>query len=140
MSDSKSLDALFKLVHAIKRNVHEHIETLDLEIAPMNVRVLKIISKKPQCTAVDIANFLDRDKAQVTRLLSSLIKQELIVKEPNPEDKRSQCLRVTEAGQAIMTRITEADATMLEKMQKGIATEELEQFYNVARQMAKNLK
>lgn len=139
MSDSKSLDTLFKLVHAIKRNVYEHIETLELDIVPMNVRVLKIISKKPQCTAVDIAHFLDRDKAQVTRLLSSLINQELIVKEPNPEDKRSQCLRVTEAGQAIMAKITDADITMLEKMHKGIATEGLEQFYNTARQMTKNL-
>ncbi|WP_375749224.1 MarR family winged helix-turn-helix transcriptional regulator [Vibrio sp. HN007] len=140
MSDPKSLDTLFMLVHGLKRNVHENIETLNLDIAPMNVRVLKIISKKPQCTAVDIANFLDRDKAQVTRLLSSLIKHELIVKEPNPEDKRSQCLRITEAGQAIMMRISETDTAMLKKMQKGIATEELEQFYNVARQMAKNLK
>jgi len=139
MSEGKSLDSLFKLVHAVKRNVHEKIEALDLDIAPMHVRVLKIITKKPQCTAVDIANFLDRDKAQVTRLLSALIKQELIVKEPNPEDKRSQCLAITEHGKAIVDELTEVDGDMFEKMKVGIDSNELATFERVAKAMAQNL-
>lgn len=139
MSEGKSLDSLFKLVHAVKRNVHEKIEALDLDIAPMHVRVLKIITKKPQCTAVDIANFLDRDKAQVTRLLSALIKQELIVKEPNPEDKRSQCLAITEHGKAIVDQLSEVDSEMFEKMKIGIDSDELATFEQVAKTMAQNL-
>ena len=139
MSEGKSLDSLFKLVHAVKRNVHEKIEALDLDIAPMHVRVLKIITKKPQCTAVDIANFLDRDKAQVTRLLSALIKQELIVKEPNPEDKRSQCLAITERGKAIVDQLSEVDSEMFEKMKVGIDSDELATFERVAKAMAQNL-
>lgn len=139
MSEGKSLDSLFKLVHAVKRNVHEKIEALDLDIAPMHVRVLKIITKKPQCTAVDIANFLDRDKAQVTRLLSALIKQELIVKEPNPEDKRSQCLAITEHGKAIVDQLSEVDSEMFEKMKIGIDSDELATFERVAKTMAQNL-
>ena len=139
MSEGKSLDSLFKLVHAVKRNVHEKIEALDLDIAPMHVRVLKIITKKPQCTAVDIANFLDRDKAQVTRLLSALIKQELIVKEPNPEDKRSQYLAITAHGKAIVDQLTEVDSEMFEKMKIGIDSDELATFERVAKAMAQNL-
>lgn len=139
MSEGKSLDSLFKLVHAVKRNVHEKIEALDLDIAPMHVRVLKIITKKPQCTAVDIANFMDRDKAQVTRLLSALIKQELIVKEPNPEDKRSQCLAITERGKAIVVQLSEVDNEMFEKMKIGIDSDELATFERVAKAMAQNL-
>lgn len=139
MSNSKSLDSLFKLVHSLKRNVQEQIEALDLDIAPMHVRVLKIIANKPQCSAVDIANFLDRDKAQVTRLLNSLIKEELIVKEPNPEDKRSQCLRITVSGQEIMSKIAGVDKAMFEKMKDGISNEELGVFQHVARKMVRNL-
>ncbi|MCL9775311.1 MarR family winged helix-turn-helix transcriptional regulator [Vibrio methylphosphonaticus] len=139
MSDRKSLDSVFKLVHSLKRNVQEQIEALDLDIAPMHVRVLKIVTNKPRCTAIDIAHFLDRDKAQVTRLLSSLIKQELIMKEPNPEDKRSQCLRVTDGGQAIMSKISGVDEAMFEKMKDGISKDELKVFQHVARKMVKNL-
>lgn len=140
MSDNRSLDSLFKLVHSLKKNMQVQIESLDLDIAPMHVRVLKIISKKPQCTAIDIAHFLDRDKAQVTRLLSSLFKQELIVKEPNPEDKRSQCLRITSQGQEIMEKISGVDKTIFEKMAHNITTQELDEFERVSKIMVQNLR
>lgn len=139
MSENRSLDNLFKLVHALKRNLHGKIEALDLDIAPMNVRVLKIIAHKPLCTAVDIANLLDRDKAQVTRLLSSLLKEELIAKESNPEDKRSQCLRITQRGEAIMSELSGVDREIFDKMTQGIEGKDLENFERIARTMAFNL-
>lgn len=139
MSDSKSLDSLFKLVHSLKRNMQEQIEELNLDIAPMHIRVLKIISHKPQCTAVDIANFLDRDKAQVTRLLSTLLKEELIVKEANPADKRSQFLQITHNGQAIMSKIAEVDTAMQTTMKNGIKKEEMEHFQLIVTTMISNL-
>jgi DNA-binding MarR family transcriptional regulator len=139
MSQRKSLDSLFTLVHTLKRNLHDQIEELHLGITPMHVRVIKIINHKPHCTAVDIANYLNRDKAQVTRLLSSLLTQELIIKEPNPEDKRSQCLRITESGKEIMKKISVIDKTMFEKMSMDLSEAEIAEFKRVAEKMASNL-
>ncbi|MDD1782558.1 MarR family winged helix-turn-helix transcriptional regulator [Enterovibrio sp. ZSDZ35] len=139
MSATKAPDTLFKLVHSLKRNVQESIENLDLGIAPMNVRVLKIIAHKPHCTAIDIANALDRDKAQVTRLLSTLINADLVAKEPNPVDKRSQCLRVTEGGQAILGKISGIDKKMWQQMTSDVSEEEMKVFQNVLEKMVTNL-
>lgn len=139
MSQRKSLDSLFTLVHTLKRNLHDQIEELHLGITPMHVRVIKIINHKPHCTAVDIANYLNRDKAQVTRLLSSLLTQELIIKEPNPEDKRSQCLRITESGKEIMKKISAIDNAMFEKMSMDLSEAEIAEFKRVAKKMASNL-
>ncbi|MCC4833104.1 MarR family transcriptional regulator [Shewanella sp. 1_MG-2023] len=139
MQDRKSLESLFQLVHGLKRQLHNNIEKLNLDMAPMNVRVLKVINKKIPCTAIDIAQFLNRDKAQVTRLLNGLIAQELIVKEPNPEDKRSQCLRLTEKSQLIMEDIALIDKKIHEQMTNGITEEELALFENIAAKMAENL-
>lgn len=139
MSERKSLDSLFTLVHTLKRNLHDQIEELHLGITPMHVRVIKIINHKPHCTAVDITNYLNRDKAQVTRLLSSLLTQELIIKEPNPEDKRSQCLRITESGKEIMKKISVIDKTMFEKMSMDLSEAEIAEFKRVAKKMASNL-
>lgn len=139
MSESKSLHWLFQLVHSVKRNLFEQIEQLDLPVTPMHVRVLKIIANKPQCTAIDIAHFLDRDKAQVTRLLSTLINRNLITKEPNLKDKRSKCLRMTRDGQKIMDQILTIDRKMFEKMTKGLSEEDLARFQLVAGQMVQNL-
>ena len=139
MPDKHSLDSLFTLFHTLKRSMQEQIEALNLEICPMNVRVLKIIANQPQCTAIDIANFLERDKAQVTRLLNSLTEKGLIVKKSNPEDKRSQCLCITENGQQVMKKIAEIDAWMVQKITKDLSKEQLEELQLILSQMIKNL-
>tara|TARA_B100001057_G_C22637731_1_gene866946 strand:+ start:237 stop:611 length:375 start_codon:yes stop_codon:yes gene_type:complete len=118
----------------------EQIESLDSEIAPMNIRVMKIITKKSPCTAIDIAHFLNRDKAQVTRLVNALINQELVKKSPNPEDKRSQLLVLTSKGGEIMTKVSNIDREMLQRMTKGMNEDELEQFSRIASKMAQNLE
>lgn len=139
MSESKSLESLFQLVHMLKRHMHEHIEQLDLSITPMHLRVLKIIKRKQTCTAIDIAQFMNRDKAQVTRLLNELIKQSMIEKVPNPEDKRSQRLLVTREGEKILAKLAIIDGKMNEKMMKGVSPEELKEFKRITGLMAANL-
>jgi MarR family multiple antibiotic resistance transcriptional regulator len=140
MPEGKSLTSLFKLVHSLKQNMQKQIEALDLGISPMHVRVFKIIANKPECSAVDIVRFLGRDKAQITRLLNGLIEQGLIIKVPNPKDKRSQCLRVSEQGQTIMAKIARLDQATLLKIKQGVSDEELETFQKIADKIAANLK
>ncbi|CAK1929764.1 MarR family transcriptional regulator [Vibrio crassostreae] len=140
MSDNTSLESIFRLVHSLKRQMSEQIESLDSEIAPMNIRVMKIITKKSPCTAIDIAHYLNRDKAQVTRLVNALINQELVKKSPNPEDKRSQLLILTNKGQEVMSKVSDIDRDMLKRMTKGMAEDELEQFRKIAKKMAQNLE
>ena len=101
---------------------------------------MKIITKKSPCTAIDIAHFLNRDKAQVTRLVNALINQELVKKSPNPEDKRSQLLVLTSKGEEIMNEVSNIDREMLQKMTKGMNEDELEQFSQIANKMAQNLE
>lgn len=139
MSEEKSLHRLFQLVLSIKRHLHGQIEELHLPVTPMHVRVLKIIANKPQCTAIDIAQFLDRDKAQVTRLLSSLISEKMITTEPNPQDKRSKRLGLTEEGHLIMDKITTIDKEMFDTMTTGLSDEDIAMFRRVAGKMVQNL-
>lgn len=139
MSNPKSLDNLFHLVHVLKRQLHEQIEQLELPIAPMHVRVIKIISKQSPCTAMDVVNFLNRDKAQVTRLIKTLIEEGFIEKRPNPEDKRSQCLLTTEKGNEVLAKIKAVDAEIFQKMTLNVSEKELEAFQLVAGKLAENL-
>ncbi|CAH1533749.1 MarR family transcriptional regulator [Vibrio jasicida] len=139
MSNPKSLDNLFHLVHVLKRQLHEQIEQLELPIAPMHVRVIKIISKQSPCTAMDVVNFLNRDKAQVTRLIKTLIEEGFIEKRPNPEDKRSQCLLTTEKGHEVLSKIKAVDAEIFQKMTLNVSEDELEAFQLVAGKLAENL-
>lgn len=139
MQQQYSLDTIFQLGVALKRQMHTQIEALDLGIAPMHMRVIKIVSKKPECTAMDIAKILNRDKAQVTRLLKTLIDQDLILKVPHPEDKRSQILAVTDKGAAGLEMLKVVDKKVVTALTAGISEQELEQFDAVAKKIKANL-
>lgn len=139
MSKGSSLDPIFQLVHGLKRCMQREIEKLDLTITPMHVRVLKIVGYHQNCTSVDIANLLDRDKAQVTRLIKTLLDDGFIEKLPNPHDKRSQCLSLTEQGNEITRKISDLDKKVFAEMTAGLSEQELEQFKSTAASMVKNL-
>ncbi|QIZ76395.1 MarR family winged helix-turn-helix transcriptional regulator [Ferrimonas lipolytica] len=134
------LENLFGLVHTLKRQVHADIEQLHLDITPMHVRVLKIISSTPQCTANDIARFLSRDKAQVTRLLSTLFSLDYLQKQPNPNDKRSQLLVVTSEGAAVMKKIREIDAARLRTMTQHMTEADQQELQRLLGLMLENLQ
>ncbi len=119
--------------------VTAEVGQLDLDITPMHMRVMKIISRQSQCSSIDIANLLKRDKAQVTRLLKPLIEQELLTKAANPEDKRSQLLVLTEAGSELMEQMTGIENELLAKMTEQVSKEDLDKFAQVAHLMANNL-
>lgn len=140
MSENRSLESILRLVHSFKRQMTEEIEKLNFGIAPMHMRVMKIITRKSPCTSIDIAHYLDRDKAQVTRLINTLITEGLLIKAPNPADKRSHFLEVTDAGQQVMTQLAEIDKQVFGKMAQGISEEEMASFQATANKMAGNLE
>lgn len=139
MPEHKSLESLFHLVHILKRQLHEQVEQLELDITPMHARVMKIIDRKKPCTAVDIANFLDRDKAQVTRLVNTLIEKGLITRTQNPSDKRSLYLCITGTGGEVIRAIEKVDTTTRKIMMAGLTSEEIIFFQHIADKMANNI-
>ncbi len=140
MSENTSLEPIFRLLHLFKRQMTEQIGNLDYDIAPMHMRVLKIITKKSPCTSIDIAHYLDRDKAQVTRLINTLISEKLLIKAPNPADKRSHFLELTEAGKKVMSDVASIDRNVFKKLAQGIGEDELASFNATAEKMARNIE
>ncbi|GAA4882708.1 MarR family winged helix-turn-helix transcriptional regulator [Ferrimonas pelagia] len=139
MSEQALLGSLFRLAHSLKKQTHQYIEEMDLSIAPMHVRVMKIIQHRAPCTANDVVQYLSRDKAQVTRLLKTLLEEDLIKRIPNPNDKRSQLLSVTSMGEAIMEQIEDSDRITFATMTRNLSEQEIAEFQRVATIMAQNL-
>ncbi|MCZ2721574.1 MarR family transcriptional regulator [Marinomonas sp. 15G1-11] len=140
MFNAITIEATFHLAHAIKQQLSSLLENQDLGVASMHVRVLKVIGKSNASTAMDIAGLFKRDKAQITRLINQLIDQGLVQKKPNPDDKRSQLLALTSAGQALQEILRTLSDEMESKMTQGIEAEDLATFTRVAQKMTRNLE
>ncbi|WP_191600872.1 MarR family winged helix-turn-helix transcriptional regulator [Marinomonas algicola] len=139
MFNAITVEATFHLAHAIKQQLSHQLESQDLGIASMHVRVLKVIGKSNASTAKEIAELFKRDKAQITRLINQLIDQGIVQRKPNPDDKRSQLLELTSSGQALQEILRTLSDEMESKMTQGIEAEDLATFTKVAQNMTKNL-
>ncbi|SFK64158.1 MarR family winged helix-turn-helix transcriptional regulator [Methylophaga sulfidovorans] len=140
MTDISAIETIRLLAHAVKKRLALQLEVEALGLVPMQVRLMKIIHRRSPCTALDIASFMQRDKAQITRLISGLLEQGLIEKHPNPKDKRSHFLLLTPEGDRIQESLSKLIGQAEQSMLEGIAKKDMQSFFTVTQKMLKNLE
>ncbi|MEC8080200.1 MAG: MarR family transcriptional regulator [Pseudomonadota bacterium] len=111
----------------------------DIPLSPLYFIILKMIHDYPNCTPMLIAHRCGRDKGQVTRLVKELESQAMVERFPNPEDKRSFFLRLTEQGKTCFGKLERYDIDALEAMTHGLTDEQLQHFLDIANIMSENL-
>lgn len=132
-------EALFSLVHSVRNNMKHEIKLLDLDLSPMHFKSLKVISMIEGCTGQKLADFMGRDKAQINRLIKELVSQELIVKEENENDKRSQFLVLSATGREIMQMFKTIEKRVFSQMVGDISAEKIDTFIEVTQKLKSNL-
>lgn len=132
MSSLPLSETLHKLVHAYKTQLRSDIMAQNITLPVTHIRVLKGVCRNPECTAQSIAQRMQRDKAQITRVLNELQHTRLITKIDNPNDGRSQLLRPTRAGEKIMAQIMIAERQTVAHMTQGLSAGDVETFIRLA--------
>ena len=133
-------DTLFGLMKSLKKTMKQSLQEKGHELAPMHIRALTLIQKQNRCTANHIVKTMNRDKAQVTRLVKELMAMSLVVKEQNPMDKRSQWLMLTDQGRALIQTVEDVEGSISEAISEGLTDQEMQTFERVITQMKVNLR
>jgi|MEHZ01.4.fsa_nt_MEHZ011172423.1_5 DNA-binding MarR family transcriptional regulator len=126
-------------MYNFKKAMLKNLAGAELNVAPMHIRSLHLINSIDKCTAANIAETMERDKAQITRLINDLISQGFIVKTPNPKDKRSQYLTLTDQGEKVLGEMKKVARKVHKEMHQGIDPKDIENFYRTAAAMTDNL-
>jgi len=132
-------EALFSLVHAVRSNMKQEIKQLAIDLSPMHLKSLKVISIIDDCTGQKLADFMGRDKAQINRLIKELVNQELIKKTDNVNDKRSHLLTLSVKGVEIIGLFRTAEKCVFNKMVNDIPTEKIDDFIQLTQILKNNL-
>ncbi|WP_158966468.1 MarR family winged helix-turn-helix transcriptional regulator [Paraglaciecola sp. L3A3] len=133
-------EVLFSLFHNVRNNISQQVKLLDLDVSPMHMKSLKVISTIEDCTGQKLADFMGRDKAQVNRLLKELVSQELVIKTENKNDGRSQILSLSSRGREFMGKFKQIESQVFNAMVKDIAPEDIENFTRLAKIFRHNLQ
>ncbi|WP_286222510.1 MarR family winged helix-turn-helix transcriptional regulator [Marinobacter apostichopi] len=132
MANSSLSDALHRLMHAYKRQLRAGIQQQQIPLPITHIRVLKGICRLPDATARSIAQRMNQDKAQITRVLNELMQSGLIEKTENPNDRRSQFLTPTREGAKMMSKIDALEEQAAEHMTRNLSDSELDTFVRIA--------
>ncbi|MFB2802156.1 MarR family winged helix-turn-helix transcriptional regulator [Shewanella seohaensis] len=136
MSTTSLGETLHRLVHAYKKQLRADIASQQIELPVTHIRVLKGICRHPEVTAQSIALRMQRDKAQITRVLNELQQAGYILKVDNPKDGRSQLLRPTAQGEQLMTQIIAAEKATVAHMTQALDQDEIAVFIRIANQIS----
>jgi MarR family transcriptional regulator for hemolysin len=87
--------------------------------------ILNLLWEADGQTPVELARRADKDKPNVTRLLKILEDKHLVSREPDPNDRRSHRIHLTEAGAALKDRLLELGVTCYEQACRGLTSQEV---------------
>ena len=132
-------NTLFALMQNYRVTIREAINAGELGLNAMHVRCLHIIAATPQCTANDIVNQTQRDKAQIARLVKELLALNLIDKNASEHDKRCFILSFTAQGCALYDKLLNAEQHVNAQMCKNLNSQQINDFLYTAQQMIKNM-
>ncbi len=108
MTTSPSLqifESLHELLHMFRARTRSHLEASHPELTLNEARVLLHTSRHPGITQKEMIERSHTDKAQMTRILSSLETQGWLTRTPSTADKRVRHLHLSPAGQQLVTQL-----------------------------------
>lgn len=138
--DTPLINSLFTLMQHYRITIRNVINANELGLNAMHVRCLHLIDETESCTANDIVQKTQRDKAQIARLVKELIALKLIEKKASIEDKRRFILSFTHQGNALLTKLLEAQQQINQHLCAGISEAEIQMVLSVVDKMNSNVE
>ncbi|WP_366657547.1 MarR family transcriptional regulator [Fodinicurvata sp. EGI_FJ10296] len=101
--------------------------------------VLANLDRNDGISQAELACLLEVDPVTVTRLVDRLVAAELVVRSPDPDDRRVHRLSLTAHAQPHLARMAEIAGIVRSEALDGLEPEEVERFTRVADHIRSNL-
>jgi len=88
----------------------------------------------------NLAFLTNRDKASLTRLLTTMEKKNLVARIPSETDHRANKIFITANGEKILKQSEPVVQKMVEEMQEGITEKERLEVIEILKKLIKNIK
>lgn len=132
MTDSEAqqleaLDCLMGLFAQVKLRLRQTLAKHGAAVPPpMSLRLLQLCVQQPGITPGGLVDLTGRDKAQITRMIKSLMDEHYLERRNHPDDRRSHCLWPTRSAQTAVQVFAQAQATVAAQMFGPCSPEEVE--------------
>lgn len=134
-----SAEQIYAFLHLIKTSsiifkaLDEFFATHDLSFSRFSILALLYFRYNDGLTSSDIAEKRSVSKATLTSVLDHLVREKLIIRLPDPSDRRRQVIRLTTVGFEKMRRMVPQYQSFLNRVLSTVEPEEIEGFLPVLR-------
>lgn len=125
---------------AFTNEVNACVKAKGLGITIEQIGIVFRLSFLPGSTQKEIADFFNKDKTTVARVVGTMEKNDLLVRVPSETDKRINKLYLTNKGKEMENELSKTAMSISEKATDGISEKELETCKKVLRQIRENLE
>lgn len=138
--DDDVLSVMHMIMHRYRAKQFELLRDGNYDITHMEAKVLSYVGRHPGAAQGDLPRFMERDKAQLARLIKGLRDKGLLTSDADPQDRRSMRLTLTDAGREIRT-IMQLQAQNLNQLGvSGLSEEEHQQLLSLVHRVYENFK
>lgn len=113
---------------------------LSLDLPPDSLRLLIVIDYYGEVTPQGLADFMNKDKPAIMRILDAMEEQELVVCPMLEEDKRKKIITVTKKGKEFLKEIVLKEKKMFKELGNGITAADMIIFNRVLCRIRENAK
>lgn len=117
---------LHQITHHFRRRMSQDPQVQALGLSPMQGRLLQFVGRHQPTTASAFSEHSRRDRGQVTRLLSGMVKQGLILREVSPQDGRVHLLSLSPEGARTAQTLRDHKARVGQSLVQGLDAAERE--------------
>jgi len=119
-----------------QHNILEHINDITLDQA----LVLTIIDTEPSISQKEIANFLYKDYASLTRIIELMVEKNYVTRQTNKADRRRFNLIITKKGNTALKKILPIIKANRESAILGLSQQEVSQLNTLLNKIIINCK
>ncbi len=102
--------------------------------------LFKLSAESDSLRVTDLAEKLGVDTPTVTRKVQQLERDGMVVRQPDPDDRRAARIRLTPAGRGTIERVRRARRVWLEELLQGWGDDDLSTLADLLGRVAENLE
>lgn len=123
----------------IMNNFVRKLKNNGINITFEQFTILTMLWDNENLCQYNLAQLTNRDQASTSRLINTLIKNELIIRQCCPSDKRINRIKLTEKGELLKKPVEAIARECFEEAVNGISKEEIEQGMKFLTKISENL-
>lgn len=130
---------IHRMARLLRVHLNQTFQQLGLEISLEQWFILFRLHERPKRSQSELADKDLNDHPNITRMIDSLEKRKLVMREADPEDRRRHLISLTKSGQQLMQEVLPAVVEVRQLVFAGISQQEVDVMLSTMEKIEKNI-